>query len=54
MVADVETAAGGVCVYVCVCVNAGKAAAVGYCWTGAFQESHPQLHSRLYSSCGRL
>lgn len=50
---DAETAAGGVCV-LCVCVNAGKAAAVGHCWTGAFQEPHPQLHKRLYSSCGRL
>lgn len=54
MMGNVETAAEGVCHYVCVCVNAGKAAAVGHCRAGALQESHPQLHSRLYCSCGRL
>lgn len=51
---NLETAAEGVCFYLCVCAHAGKAPAVGYSWTGAFQEPHPELHTRLYSSCGRL
>jgi len=47
----VETAAAGVFL-LCVCAHAGKAAAVGYSWTGALQEPHSELHKGLYSGCG--